>query len=157
MISEIMKEPYFVPIETDILTQIQNFQDQQDRIALVVDEYGELMGLLTLEDILEEIIGEFTTQSPFQAAPFTLREDGSVVVDGASLLRDLNRQLGYEFPVDGPKTLNGLILEHLQEIPEPGTSLKLAGCQAEILQTQNRAIKSVRLSTAKEPYSNNTL
>lgn len=148
MISGIIKEPYFVPIETDLLTQIQNFQDQQDRIALVVDEYGELMGLLTLEDILEEIIGEFTTQSPLRAAQFTLGDDGSVVVDGASSLRELNRQLDYAFPVDGPKTLNGLILEHLHEIPEPGTSLKLAGYRVEILQTQHRAIKSVRLSAA---------
>jgi Mg2+/Co2+ transporter CorB len=156
-ISEIMKAPYFVPIETGLLTQIQNFQDQQDRIALIVDEYGELMGLLTLEDILEEIIGEFTTQSPLQAAQFTRSDDGSVVVDGASSLRELNRQLGYAFPVDGPKTLNGLILEHLQEIPEPGTSLKLAGCLAEILQTQHRAIKSVRLSAAELPQSNNDL
>ena len=103
------------------------------------------MGLLTIEDILEEIIGEFTTQSPFQSADWKRLEDGSVVVDGAASLRDLNRQLGYEFPVDGPKTLNGLILEHLQEIPEPGTSLKLAGFPVEILQTQHRSIKSVRL------------
>ena len=144
-ISEIMKEPYFVPIETGLLAQLQNFQDQQDRFALVVDEYGELMGLVTIEDILEEIIGEFTTQSPFQAADWKRQEDGSVVVDGAASLRDLNRQLGYDFPVDGPKTLNGLILEHLQEIPEPGTSLKLAGFPVEILQTQHRSIKSVRL------------
>jgi Mg2+/Co2+ transporter CorB len=156
-ISEIMKDPYFVPIETGLLTQIQNFQDQQDRIALIVDEYGELMGLLTLEDILEEIIGEFTTQSPLQAAQFTHSDDGSVVVDGASSLRELNRQLGYTFPVDGPKTLNGLILEHLQEIPEPGTSLKLAGCLIEILQTQHRAIKSVRLSAADVSNNNNSL
>ncbi len=147
-ISEIMKDPYFVPIETGLLTQLQNFQDQQDRMALIVDEYGELMGLLTLEDILEEIIGEFTTQSPLQAAHFTRLDDGSVVVDGASSLRELNRQLGYAFPVDGPKTLNGLILEHLQEIPEPGTSLKLAGYRVEILQTRHRAIKSVRLAPA---------
>lgn len=156
-ITEIMKKPYFVPIDTGLLTQIQNFQDQQDRIALIVDEYGELMGLLTLEDILEEIIGEFTTQSPLQAAHFTRSDDGSVVVDGASSLRELNRQLGYAFPVDGPKTLNGLILEHLQEIPEPGTSLKLAGCQAEILQTQHRSIKSVRLSAAELPSDNKPL
>jgi len=156
-ISEIMKEPYFVPIETDLLTQIQNFQDQQDRIALIVDEYGELMGLLTLEDILEEIVGEFTTRSPLQAAQFTPSEDGSVVVDGASSLRELNRQLDYSFPIDGPKTLNGLILEHLQEIPEPGTSFRLAGCRVEILQTQNRAIKSVRLFPDTNSPDNNTL
>ena len=148
-ISEIMKEPYFVPIETSLLAQLQNFQDQQDRFALIVDEYGDLMGLVTIEDILEEIIGEFTTQSPMQAADWKRLEDGSVVVDGAASLRDLNRQLGYAFPVDGPKTLNGLLLEHLQEIPEPGTSLKIGGSPVEILQVQHRSIKSVRLPAAK--------
>jgi Mg2+/Co2+ transporter CorB len=145
-LSEIMRPPYFVPIGTPLLTQLQNFQDQQDRIALVVDEYGELMGLLTLEDILEEIIGEFTTQSPLQTSQFKRQEDGSIVAEGGSLLRELNRQLGFNFPLDGPKTLNGLILEHLQDIPEPGTSLKLAGQPVEILQTQDRVVKSVRLS-----------
>ncbi len=144
-ITEIMREPYFVPLGTPLLTQLQNFQDRQNRFGLVVDEYGELMGLLTIEDILEEIIGEFTTQSPLQSARFKRLEDGSIVVEGASLLRELNRQLGYRFPLDGPKTLNGLILEHLQDIPEPGTSLKLAGYPVEILQTQDRVIRSVRL------------
>jgi Mg2+/Co2+ transporter CorB len=154
-ITEIMKAPYFVPIETGLLAQLQNFQDQQDRFALIVDEYGDLMGLVTIEDILEEIIGEFTTQSPMQAADWKRLEDGSVVVDGAASLRDLNRQLGYEFPVDGPKTLNGLLLEHLQEIPEPGTSLKVEGCPVEILQVQHRSIKSVRLPPPETTPSEN--
>ena len=149
-IQEIMREPYYVPLGTPLLTQLQNFQDQQNRFGLVVDEYGELMGLLTIEDILEEIIGEFTTQSPLQTARFKRLEDGSIVVEGASPLRELNRQLGYRFPLDGPKTLNGLILEHLQDIPEPGTSLKLAGYPVEILQTQDRVIKSVRLLSPNE-------
>ena len=149
-LAEIMREPYFVPIGTPLLTQLQNFQDQQDRIGLVVDEYGELMGLLTLEDILEEIIGEFTTQSPLQTAQFKPQEDGSIVAEGGSLLRELNRQLGFDFPLDGPKTLNGLILEHLQDIPEPGTSLKLAGHPVEILQTQDRVIRSVRLAVPND-------
>jgi len=149
-IREIMREPYFIPIGTPLLTQLQNFQDQQDRIGLVVDEYGELMGLVTIEDIIEEIIGEFTTQSPLQTARFKRLEDGSIVVEGGSLLRELNRKLGYRFPLDGPKTLNGLILEQLQDIPEPGTSLKLAGYPVEILQTQDRVIKSVRLLSPDE-------
>jgi Mg2+/Co2+ transporter CorB len=144
-IREIMREPYFIPIGTPLLAQLQNFQDQQDRVGLVVDEYGELMGLVTIEDIVEEIIGEFTTQSPLQTARFKRLEDGSIVVEGGSLLRELNRKLGYHFPLDGPKTLNGLILEHLQDIPEPGTSLKLAGYPLEILQVQDRVIRSVRL------------
>ena len=143
---EVMREPYFIPLGTPLLTQLQNFQEQQDRMGLVVDEYGELKGLLTLEDILEEIIGEFTTQSPLaQTSRFRRAEDGSILVEGGSTLRDLNRKLGYKFPLDGPKTLNGLILEHLQDIPEPGTSVKIAGYALEILQTQDRVIKSVRL------------
>jgi Mg2+/Co2+ transporter CorB len=141
----IMREPYFIPLGTPLFTQLQNFQEHRDRIGLVVDEYGELMGLVTIEDIIEEIIGEFTTQSPLQTARFKTLEDGSFVVEGGSLLRELNRKLGYRFPLDGPKTLNGLVLETLQDIPEPGTSLKLAGYPVEILQTQDRVIKSVRL------------
>lgn len=145
-LKESMREPYFIPMGTPLLTQLQNFQEQQDRMGLVVDEYGELKGLLTLEDILEEIIGEFTTQSPLQqTARFRRAEDGSILVEGGNTLRDLNRKLGYKFPLDGPKTLNGLILEHLQDIPEPGTSVKIAGYPMEILQTQDRVIKSVRL------------
>ncbi|HEX7812768.1 MAG TPA: HlyC/CorC family transporter [Burkholderiales bacterium] len=145
-LKESMREPYFIPMGTPLLTQLQNFQEQNDRMGLVVDEYGELKGLLTLEDILEEIIGEFTTQSPLaQTARFRRAEDGSILVEGGSTLRDLNRKLGYKFPLDGPKTLNGLILEHLRDIPEPGTSVKIAGFPMEILQTQDRVIKSVRL------------
>lgn len=145
ILREIMRPPYFIPMDTPLLTQLQNFQEQRDRMGLVVDEYGELKGLLTLEDILEEIIGEFTTQSPLQTSRFRRMEDGSIIVEGGSMLRELNRKLGYKFPLDGPKTLNGLILEHLQDIPEPGTSLRLAGYPLEILQTQDRVIKSVRL------------
>jgi Mg2+/Co2+ transporter CorB len=144
-LTEVLREPYFIPMGTPLLTQLQNFQEQQDRMGLVVDEYGELKGLLTLEDILEEIIGEFTTQSPLQTARFRRMEDGSIIVEGGTLLRDMNRKLGYKFPLDGPKTLNGLILEHFQDIPEPGTSLKLAGYPLEVLQTQDRVIKSVRM------------
>ena len=144
-LKEIMREPYFIPLDTPLLTQLQNFQEQQDRMALVVDEYGELKGLLTFEDILEEIIGEFTTHSPLQTARFRRMEDGSIIVEGGSLLRELNRKLGYRFPLDGPKTLNGLILEHLHDIPEPGTSLKLAGYPLEVLQTHDHVIRSVRL------------
>ena len=144
-LKEIMREPYFIPLDTPLLTQLQNFQEQNDRMALVVDEYGELKGLLTLEDILEELIGEFTTHSPMQTSRFRRMEDGSIIVEGGSLLRALNRKLGYRFPLDGPKTLNGLILEHLQDIPEPGTSLKLAGYPLEVLQTHDRVIRSVRL------------
>ena len=141
----IMREPYFVPSETPLFTQLQQFQEHQDRLCFVVDEYGELMGMLTLEDIVEELIGEFATHSPLQSTRFHRQPDGTYLVEGGSLLRELNRKLGYRFPVDGPKTLNGLIIEHLQDIPEPGTSLELAGHRMEIVQTQDRAVKAVRL------------
>ena len=143
---QILREPYFVPQGTPLLTQLQHFQEQQDRLGLVVDEYGELLGMVTLEDILEEIIGEFTTQSPLSiTGSFRRQPDGSIMVEGGSLLRDLNRKLGTHFPLGGPKTLNGLILEHFEDIPEAGTSMKLAGHPLEIVQIQDRVVKSVRL------------
>jgi Mg2+/Co2+ transporter CorB len=144
-LEEIIREPYFVPAGTPLFSQMQNFQEHQDRLSLVVDEYGELMGLVTLEDILEEVIGEFTTQSPLQTGGYVRQPDGSYLVEGATLLRELNRKLGFNFALDGPKTLNGLILEHLQTIPEPNTSVKIAGYPLEIVQTQGRAVKAVRV------------
>jgi len=146
-VRDMIREPYFVPSSTPLLSQIQNFQEHQDRVSLVVDEYGEIMGLVTLEDILEEIIGEFTTQSPLMARGLHRQPDGSYVIEGSTLLRELNRKLGFNFPLDGPKTLNGLILEHLQDIPEPNTSVRIAGHPLEIVQTQDRIIKSVRVFT----------
>lgn len=143
---QITREPYFVPLGTSLLTQLQNFQEQHDRIGLVVDEYGELMGLVTLEDILEEIVGEFTTQSPLATnVRFRRQPDGSIIVEGSSLLRDLNRKLGTHFPIGGPKTLNGLILEHFEDIPEAGTSMKLGDQPLEIVQILDRVVRSVRL------------
>jgi Mg2+/Co2+ transporter CorB len=142
---ELMREPYYVPAGTPLFSQLQNFQEQQDRVSLVVDEYGELMGLVTLEDILEELIGEFTTQSPLQTGGFMKQPDGSYLVEGATLLRELNRKLGFSFPLDGPKTLSGLILEHLQSMPEPSTSVKIAGHPLEIVQTHDRVVKAVRV------------
>jgi len=145
-VRQILREPYFIPLGTPLLTQLQHFQEQQDRIGLVVDEYGELMGLVTLEDILEEIIGEFTTQSPLATTgSFRRQPDGSLIVEGGTLLRDLNRKLGTRFPLGGPKTLNGLILEYFEDIPEAGTSMKLAGQPLEVVQIQDRVVKSVRL------------
>ncbi|MEO8038941.1 MAG: HlyC/CorC family transporter [Betaproteobacteria bacterium] len=143
---QILREPYFIPLGTPLLTQLQHFQEQQERVGLVVDEYGELMGLVTLEDIVEEIIGEFTTQSPLSTTgSFRRQPDGSLIVEGGTLLRDLNRKLGTRFPLGGPKTLNGLILEYFEDIPEVGTSMKLAGQPLEVVQIQDRVVKSVRL------------
>jgi magnesium and cobalt exporter, CNNM family len=148
---ELVQKPYYVPAGTPLFSQMQNFQEQKDRMSLVVDEYGELLGLVTLDDILEEIVGEFTTQSPLQSGGYTRQADGSYLVEGATQLRVLNRKLGFNFPLDGPKTLNGLILEHLQDIPAPGTSLKIAGQPMDIVQTQDRVVRAVRVSPPAAP------
>lgn len=142
---EMLRAAYFIPAGTPLFSQLQLFQENQNRLGLVVDEYGELMGLITIEDIVEEIIGEFTTHSPAQSLMLQKQEDGSYLIEGSSLLRDLNRKLGLKLPLDGPKTLNGLILEHFQDIPETGTSLKIADYPMEIVQTQDRVVKVVRL------------
>jgi Mg2+/Co2+ transporter CorB len=140
-----LQEPYFIPSTTPLIAQLQHFQESRRRLALVVDEYGELLGLISLEDILEEIVGDFAVHSPLHSSPYVQEKDGSWLVDGGVLLRNLNRKLGFKFPVDGPKTLNGLILEHLEDIPETGTSLKIAGQSLEIIQTQDRIVKVVRI------------
>jgi len=142
---EILNEPYFIPSDTPLLKQLQQFQERHARLGMVVDEYGELLGLVTLENILEEIVGEFTTQSPAQTGKFLRQEDGSFLLEGSSSLRELNRKLGLHLPLDGPKTLNGLILDHLEDIPETGTSLKIAGYPIEIIQTQDRIVKVARI------------
>jgi Mg2+/Co2+ transporter CorB len=150
-LGELLAEPYFVPAGTAAFTQLQYFQENRQRIALVVDEYGELQGLVTLEDIIEEIIGEFTTTTPVKSASYAWDKDGSALVEGSSMLRELNRKLGLALPLGGPKTLNGLILEHLQDIPEAGVSLKIAEVPMEIVQTQDRVIKTVRLFRPRLP------
>jgi Mg2+/Co2+ transporter CorB len=144
-LKEVLNEPYFIPSETPLLKQLQQFQERHSRLGLVVDEYGELLGLVTLENILEEIVGEFTTQAPSQTGKYLRRDDGSFLLEGGSSLRELNRKLGLHFPLDGAKTLNGLILERLEDIPEAGTSLKISGYPMEIIQTQDRVVKVVRI------------
>jgi Mg2+/Co2+ transporter CorB len=141
----ILRPAYFVPSGTSLLVQLQQFQADRERLGLIVDEYGELVGLVTIEDIVEEIIGDFTTQAPGAADSFGRAGDGSVVVDGMAALRALNRMLGTRFPLDGPKTLNGLIVEQLGEIPDAGTRIEVAGQALEVLQTKDRAVKVVRL------------
>jgi len=141
----LLRPPYFIPAGTPLLTQLTQFQNDRQRLGLVVDEYGELQGLVTIEDIVEEIIGEFTTQAPGGSEIYRREPDGSVVVSGMALLRTLNRRLGTQFPLEGPKTLNGLILEHLGDIPDAGLSFRLEGQLVEILQTQDRAVKVVKL------------
>lgn len=145
ILRQTMREPYFIPAGTPLFSQLQHFQENRRRIGLVVDEYGELKGLICLEDILEEIVGEFAPPLPAQAGFYRRQADGSWLVDGGSTLRDLNRKLGLQLPLDGPRTLNGLILEHLEDIPEAETSLRIAGHTLEIVQTQDRVVKVVRI------------
>lgn len=143
---EIMREPYFIPEGTGLLAQLTQFQENQRRMALVVDEYGEIQGLVTLQDILEEIVGEFTSQSPMNTGLYRKQADGSIIVEGSCPLRVLNRKLGYKFPLGGPKTINGLLLEQLEDIPEPGVSVKIAGYPMEIVQVQDKMVKVIRFA-----------
>ena len=142
---ELVRPAYFVPAGTPLLSQLSRFQADRQRMALVVDEYGEIRGLVTIEDIVEEIIGEFTTTAPGAGDSYRREGDGGVVVDGMTPLRMLNRRLGTHFAVDGPKTLNGLIVEAHGDIPEAGARFRIAGQDLEILQTQDRAVRVVRL------------
>jgi Mg2+/Co2+ transporter CorB len=153
MLESLVDEPYFVPKSTPALSQIQYFQENQKRMALVVDEYGELMGLVTVEDIIEEIIGKFTTSLP-SAAPLAWDEDGSATADGAMPVREVNRALGLDLPVDGPRTLNGLIIEQLQDIPEADVSIKIGAVPMEIVHAQGRTVKTVRIFKPVEPVEN---
>ncbi len=141
----IIREPYFVPEGTPLLTQLTHFQDNQRHMGLVVDEYGEILGLVTMKDILEEIVGEFTSQAIGSGSLFHREPDGSIIADGTCSLRVLNRKAGFNFPLEGPKTINGLLLEELEDIPEAGTHLDIAGHTVEILQVQDRMVKVVRL------------
>jgi Mg2+/Co2+ transporter CorB len=143
-ILELLDEPYYVPATTSALTQMQYFQENHERVALVVDEYGELMGLVTLEDIIEEIIGKFTTSLP-SAMPLAWDETGTATAEGAMPVREINRALGLSLPTDGPKTLNGLIVEHLQDIPEADVSIKINNVPMEIVHAQGRTVKTVRI------------
>jgi Mg2+/Co2+ transporter CorB len=155
-----LAEAYYVPGGTPAFTQLQYFQENRQRAALVVDEYGELQGLVTLEDIIEEMIGEFTTTAPVKAARIQWTEEAgrvSALVDGGSSLRDINRKLGLALPLDGPKTLNGLLLEYLQDIPESGVSVRLAGVTMEIVQTQDRVVKTVRIFPPKRATELSTI
>ena len=144
-LKENLEAPYFVPAGTPLFTQLRNFQRGRRRLALVVDEYGELQGLVTLEDLLEEMVGEFTTQAPSDMGYLRREADGSWLAEGSVLLRHLNRTLGLSLPLDGPKTLNGLLLDQFEDIPEVGVSLKLGDVPVEIVQTQDRAVKMARI------------
>jgi Mg2+/Co2+ transporter CorB len=144
-LESLLSEPYFVPASTPVLSQMQYFQENRERIALVVDEYGELMGLVTLEDIIEEIIGKFTTSLPSAGPALAWDSAGAATAEGTMPVREVNRALGLSLPTDGPKTLNGLIVEHLQDIPEADVSIKIGSVPMEIVHAQGRTIKTVRI------------
>jgi Mg2+/Co2+ transporter CorB len=141
---EISREPYFIPKGTPLYQQLLNFQREKRRTGLVVDEYGDFLGLVTLPDLLEEIVGEFTTDPSDTIPEIHPQADGSCLIDCGISVRDLNRALNWKLPTSGPKTLNGLILEYMETIPEPGTSLKLHSYPLEILQTAEHTVKTVK-------------
>lgn len=152
-LEQALREPYFIPESTSLNRQLLNFQRQKRRIGLVVDEYGEIKGLVTLEDLLEEIVGEFTTDPSGFNRDIHPQDDGSYLVDGSVHLRELNRALGWEFHTDGPRTVNGLVLEHMEFIPEPGTSMLIDGYPVEILQSKSNGVKTVRISPRLRRYT----
>ena len=142
---EQLQPPYYIPARTPVFSQLAFFQENRQRIGFVVDEYGDILGLLTMEDIIEEFVGDFTTSLPGLGQELHWSDEGEAIVEGSRPLRDINRMLGLDFPLDGPKTLNGLILEHFQDIPESGISIKLADVAVEILKTQDRSVVTVRI------------
>lgn len=146
---------YFIPAGTSLTRQLLNFQDNRRRSGLVVDEYGSIQGLVTLEDILEEIVGQFTTDSPTRNLGIHRQEDGIYLIDGNTHIRDINRALGWKLPSKGPKTLNGLILEHMEIIPHTGTSLMIDGYTIEILRVSNNAVQTARMQDASKTTQNN--
>ena len=149
----LVREPYYIPEGTPLNQQLLNFQDQKRRIGFVVDEYGDIQGLVTLEDILEEVVGEFTSDPATRVKNVYLDADGSVLVHGSVTIRSLNRSLNWKLPTGGPKTLNGLVMEQLQELPKPGRKLAIGGYQIEITDVRANAVKSARVrpATASAP------
>lgn len=146
-------EPYFIPAGTTLTTQLLNFRQVKRRVGLVVDEYGDIQGLVTLDEILEEIVGDFTARTLGKVDDVHAQTDGSYLVRGTVSLRDLNRKLGWNLPTDDSHTFNGLIVEYLEDIPEPGTSLMIHGYQVEILRTRGTAIEIARVRPTTETAS----
>jgi len=138
------REPYFIPESTPLHTQLLNFQQQKRRIGIVVDEYGDVEGLVTLEDILEEIVGEFTTDVAGMHKEIHLQDDGSYIIEGTANIREINKMLGWQLPTDGPKTLNGLIIEHLESFPDAPACLQLGTTRMEIIKVKDNLITAAR-------------
>lgn len=144
-----MDKPYFIPESTPLHTQLVHFQKNKLRLAIVVDEYGEVMGIVALEDILEEIVGEFTSRMGDDNETIFAQRDGSYIIAGNANLREVNKSLSWELPTDGPKTLSGLILEYLESFPDGNAGLAIAGYRFEILELQGNVVQAVRASPAK--------
>ncbi|MGH8456684.1 MAG: HlyC/CorC family transporter [Stenotrophobium sp.] len=142
---KLAREPYFIPENTPLNQQLLNFQNQKRRIGFVVDEYGDIQGLVTLEDILEEVVGEFTSDPATRMKNVYADADGSFRVVGSVTVRSLNRNLGWKLPTGGPKTLNGLVLEKLENIPQPGRRVSIAGYEVEITETRSNVVKTARI------------
>ena len=145
LIRRIVKPPYFIPENTPLMRVMSNFQRDRRRMGLVVDEYGDVHGLVTFADLVEEIVGEFATDPSDSISEVREQDDGSFLVNGTANVRDIVRTLKWDLPTDGPRTFNGLILEHMESIPEPNTSLLLAGYPVEILQTDGTMVRLARL------------
>lgn len=144
VLKNLKDDPYFIPSGTTLYKQIQQFQDNQEKLGLIVNEHGDFLGLITLEDILEEIIGEFNIELPSKLSKVTFDQDGWIV-DGGITIRELNKKLKLDLPTSGPKTLNGLVLEFFEEIPEPNTSFKFHGTAFEIINSQDKTVKTVKI------------
>jgi len=150
----IIKEGYFVPENTPLNTQLIQFQRHRRRTGLVVDEYGDILGLITLEDIFREIVGEFTADVIDEDKDIHPQDDGSYLITGSANIREINRHNHWKLPTDGPKTINGLILEFLESIPDPGVSLRIGDYVIEVVQTSNNTIKTVRIRHAEPQLEN---
>ena len=145
-----LREPYYIPSGTNLYTQLAQFQTTRQSLGLVVDEYGELLGLVSVADVLEEIVGEFTASRPGGQSQAMPEADGSLLIEGAATLRMLNRKFQFNFPLEGPRTLNGLILEQLESMPEPGVSVLIAGYPVEIVQVHDRMVKTARIGRRRD-------
>lgn len=151
-LQQILHEPYFVPVGTPLNVQLLQFQQKRKHIAFVVDEYGEIQGLLTLKDILEEIVGEFTSSVSGANKLIQAQADGSYLVEGAVTIRELNRTTHWQFPTRGPRTLSGLIIEYLEAIPRAGTSVRIANYPIEIVQVEENRVKTARVFPPLEAF-----
>jgi magnesium and cobalt exporter, CNNM family len=145
------REPYYIPEGTPLNQQLLNFQNQKRRIGFVVDEYGDIQGLVTLADILEEVVGEFTSDPAARVKNVSMESDGSYLVNGGITIRTLNRTLGWKLPTAGPRTVNGLVLEQLEDIPKPGKQVRVRDYVIEITETQANAVRTARIRPPASP------